>query len=670
MKIENKQLLSLKNLLREPMYWLQLGIVFALYFFTAKFGLKLDAVSGFATLVWPPTGIALAAVLLFGYRLWPSIALAAFAINLLTGAPFFVALGIAGGNTLEAIIAAFLLKRFRFDITFKRARDTYLYVLFAALFATLIAATIGTSVLWLGGVITLAAYKATWIAWWSGDMLGALIVGYFLLNIIKTATLRGSRLAEAVVVIAVFIAVNAILFFDLSGIKAVAGESNSLSIVILVLLFYAGIRFGSIGAAWSLCVMLAIGVSGTVMGTGPYRDMALLQGLEQLQNGVGWIGAMILLFAGLSDERTQSREENERQKAREVALLESIGDGVIGVDPREYIVYVNRAAEKMLAMKAEEMIGKNFFTTVSAEEESGNAVSREERLLTLGFSKQKSFTKRDHYYLRKDKTRFPASVTVSPIVLDGKVLGMVNSFRDITSEIELDRAKDELISLASHQLRTPPTGIKWFAGMLLDEDVGKINDEQRKYLNEIIYNNQRMIDVVNVMLDSSRLELGTFVPQPKLLKTVDVIEEVLTELSAQIAEKQLKITKDFSSPDAVFLLDPTLTHMIVQNLLVNAVKYTPRDGQVHVAINVNKDEFVFRVSDSGFGIPKDQQSKIFTKLFRAGNTRNIDSSGSGLGLYIVKRILDKIGGAVSFTSEENVGTEFIVRIPAIPPKEG
>lgn len=638
-----------------------LGVAF-IYFFTAKLGLSLEAVSGFATLVWPPTGIALAAVLLFGYRLWPGIALAAFAANIVTGAPLFAAIAIAIGNTLEALVGAYMLRTFGFDNEFKRARDTYLYVLVGALLVTMIAATIGTTALWLQDVVGDEAYRATWMAWWTGDMMGALIVGYFLLNLRKSATLRGPLLAEAAVLILFFVAANLMLFFDLTAINTVAGENNSLSIIILVLLFYAGIRFGSIGAAWTLFLMFVIGILGTVAGTGPYKEMTLIAGLEQLQSGVGWVGAMILVLAGIADERTVSRSEAEQQKAREVALLESIGDGVVGVDDHERIIYANHAAEEMLAMKTEEMIGKNFFDIVPAQEESGQYVPREERLATRGMALQKSLTKRAHYYVRKDKTRFPASVTVSPVILDGKVLGLVNTFRDVSRETELDHAKDELISLASHQLRTPPTGIMWFAGMLLGEEVGKINDTQRKYLEEILYNNQRMIDVVNAMLNTSRLELGTFIPEPKPFNVTKMIEDVLTELSSQIAQRNLKIEKHYSSvPEIIF--DPVLVRMVIQNLLVNAVQYTPNNGVVTVTTDISENEFEFRVRDTGMGIPKDAQSKMFTKMFRAGNTRKFDSSGSGLGLYIVNRILEKFGGTVNFESEENKGTEFTVRIP-------
>ena len=162
-------------------YLLKIIILFGFYFGTAWAGLKLNAVSGFATLVWPPTGIALTALLLFGYRLWPGIFLGALLINWQTGAPFLVAFGIGIGNTLEPVIGAYLLKSIKFNNSIEKLANVLWFIFFAALVSTLISATIGVGSLWLGGVISSTAIAATWIAWWIGDVLGNLIVASFLL---------------------------------------------------------------------------------------------------------------------------------------------------------------------------------------------------------------------------------------------------------------------------------------------------------------------------------------------------------------------------------------------------------------------------------------------------------------------------------------------------------
>jgi integral membrane sensor domain MASE1 len=163
-------------------YLIKAVLIFAVYFATARLGLSLDAVSGFATVVWPPTGIALAAIFILGYRFWPAIMLGAFLVNYSTGAPALVALGIGIGNTSEAILGSYILKRFvYFQTSIERLRDAIGLVALAAPISTAVSATIGTTSLLLGGVIVSSAYAETWSAWWLGDMLGALVVAPLLI---------------------------------------------------------------------------------------------------------------------------------------------------------------------------------------------------------------------------------------------------------------------------------------------------------------------------------------------------------------------------------------------------------------------------------------------------------------------------------------------------------
>src|SRR2546428_6385137 len=145
--------------------------LFAIYFSTARLGLSLDAVSRFATLVWLPSGLAVAALLLFGYRLWPGILLGAFLVNLFNGAPPVVAVGIGIGNTLEALVGTYLLKRHGFSHALDRLRDVLLLVLLAIPLSTIISATLGVSSLLVGKVISFSSYYPTWRAWWIGDMI-------------------------------------------------------------------------------------------------------------------------------------------------------------------------------------------------------------------------------------------------------------------------------------------------------------------------------------------------------------------------------------------------------------------------------------------------------------------------------------------------------------------
>jgi signal transduction histidine kinase len=245
----------------------------------------------------------------------------------------------------------------------------------------------------------------------------------------------------------------------------------------------------------------------------------------------------------------------------------------------------------------------------------------------------------------------------------------------VSKEYELDKAKTEFVSLASHQLRTPLSAINWYGEMLLNGDAGVLSKDQHDYIQEIFDGSQRMVELVNSLLDVSRLEVGKLANKPEPTNVGQLVDDLQKELQVSIQGKQLHFAKDVK-PLPQVTADPKQLRMIIQNLLSNAVKYTQNGGEVHVtlrpasaadaktaALHGNDPYWFFSVADNGFGIPKTEQSKIFGKLFRADNVRKLDVEGTGLGLYIVKEVVDKMGGKVWFTSVEGKGTTFYVVAP-------
>ncbi len=346
------------------------------------------------------------------------------------------------------------------------------------------------------------------------------------------------------------------------------------------------------------------------------------------------------------------------------------------VDKEGRITFVNQAFEKMTGWMSEEIIGKHIIEVVPRENEKGEAVPFNERILTKVLSGEIVIADLTNpfYYIRKDKTRFPTSSIVTPIILGGEIIGVVETFRDITKEKEIDKAKTEFVSLASHQLRTPLSTINWYTEMLMEEDVGKLNSQQKKYLDEIYQGNQRMVSLVNALLSVSRMDLGTFVLEPEPTDIALLVQALLNEQKFRIDQKRIQITSVFDGGIPLIQADPKLVSMVVQNLLSNAVKYTPENGTIKLSLkqDVKKKIVLLTISDTGWGIPKSQQDKIFSKLFRADNVREKDTEGTGLGLYIVKAILDNSGGRVWFESEENKGTTFFVELPSqvtVKPKQ-
>lgn len=359
----------------------------------------------------------------------------------------------------------------------------------------------------------------------------------------------------------------------------------------------------------------------------------------------------------------------EIAQAKEEAILLSIGDGLIATDEKGNIVLINKTAEKLLDIKSEDIAGKGIAEIIPIEDEKGMPIPPESRPVNMALADRcdpcHATPGINYYYTRKDKTRFPVEFMVTPVVLDGKVIGAIEVFRDVTREQEIDKAKTEFVSIASHQLRTPLSSVSWYVEMLLAGDTGELNIAQKKYLGEVYNGNQRMVKLVNDLLNVSRLELGTFIINPEPINIVELAQSVAGEQKPQIDQKKITFSLVLEKNIPEISADPKLLRMVAQNLLSNAVKYTPEKGKVKLSLYFDdkKKAIILEVSDSGYGIPKNQRDKIFTKFFRADNAREKDTEGAGLGLYIAKSIIDRTGGVVRFESKENVGTTFHVTLP-------
>lgn len=372
-------------------------------------------------------------------------------------------------------------------------------------------------------------------------------------------------------------------------------------------------------------------------------------------------------------------QEVEEAKSKAEAILESVGDGVIVTDEQGKIIMMNKATEEMLGRKTLEILGKPFYSILLLEDEKGNSIPLEKLPVSMALlgattttTTTTTTTATTYYYLREDKTKFPVSISVAPVILNNKIIGTVNVFRDITKEKEIDLAKSEFVALASHQLRTPLSTINWYTEMLMAGDAGKITPAQMDFLQEVNQGNQRMISLVNALLNVSRIDLGTFAIDPKPIQLTDVVDSVLEEMMPQIAERKTQIVKHYDPNLPLVNADANLIRIVVQNLLTNAVKYTPGKGRVSVSLTMQPTDILLTVQDNGYGIPQKAQSKIFTKLFRADNVQDKETDGIGLGLYVTKAVVEQSGGHIWFVSEENKGATFSVTFPlsGAKPKEG
>lgn len=227
----------------------------------------------------------------------------------------------------------------------------------------------------------------------------------------------------------------------------------------------------------------------------------------------------------------------------------------------------------------------------------------------------------------------------------------------------LDEAKDEFISMASHQLRTPLTSIKGYLSMVLEGDVGEIAPQQKEMLETAYVSAQRMVYLIADLLNVSRLQTGKFVIEPTETRLSDIVEQELTQLKESVAAKKITLTYDKPQDFPSLMLDETKIRQVIMNFIDNAVYYTPSGGNITIRLAQSPKSVEFTVVDNGIGVPKDEAHKLFTKFYRAGNARKARPDGTGLGLFMAKKVIVASGGAIIFKTKEGQGSTFGFTFP-------
>jgi two-component system phosphate regulon sensor histidine kinase PhoR len=247
-----------------------------------------------------------------------------------------------------------------------------------------------------------------------------------------------------------------------------------------------------------------------------------------------------------------------------------------------------------------------------------------------------------------------------------KIVGCALIFHDITHLKEIDKMKNDFVSVASHQLRTPLTAIRLFIDMLVRGQVGALNKEQAEYLDNVLQSTDRMVGLVNDLLNVTRIESGRLRVSPQPTNIINFLEGIISESQPVAASRKQKIVfaKDnFKLP--LVPIDHNLLRQVIHNLITNAIRYSPEGtGVISVKVeNKNSQTFTISVKDNGIGIPEEKKYRMFEKFFRADNAVKISTEGTGLGLYVSKMIVESSGGRIWYESEMNKGTTFFVEMP-------
>ncbi len=367
--------------------------------------------------------------------------------------------------------------------------------------------------------------------------------------------------------------------------------------------------------------------------------------------------ATLNILEDLSEEKAKIAKE----KAKDEAILTSIGDGMIVTDEHGAISKINNRAIEMLGFLENELLGKWITKTIVEINEDGSEVTPDKRAMTEALTDGKTVTK-VVFYLRKDKTKFPAAITVTPIVIDKKPIGAIEIFRDITTENELAHLKDEFVSIASHELRTPMTAIKGLISMIFEGDYGPLNDNLKEPLTDVAHSTERLINLVNDMLNVSRIEAGRVKLNMSKFPVKGAIDEIVNVLQSIAKDKNIYL-KSENIPSVDVQADTDKVKQILNNIIGNSLKFTDKGG---ITVSAKKSDDLVRifVSDTGMGISKKDQEKLFGKFQQINSQQEGRPQGTGLGLYVSRELARKMGGDMWIEkSELGRGSIFAFSVP-------
>jgi len=349
-----------------------------------------------------------------------------------------------------------------------------------------------------------------------------------------------------------------------------------------------------------------------------------------------------------------SKNEIAESHSRYIWLYQNSPVPYVTIDAHGKITQVNRAALRLFQLLEEGLLSKKLSSFFESDDENDLSV-------TLGKLKT-------NVVIDGVEVQIVISEKISKwVLLSVFSYGTTNerlvSLIDITKQKQIDTAKSEFVSLASHQLRTPIAAIKWNLELLGADYTGELNEKQGQYYQKVSRNVEKMRLLIDDFLSVSKLETGTFATEPTDIPLASFCNDILDEFQERIQKKQLHVQRDYAEDAHMLHTDIRLLHIIVSNLVSNAVKYTPEDGSLKLGYEGIVGATKIIIEDTGFGIPEEEIDKLFSKFFRASNAQESISEGTGLGLYIVKQSVEILGGQISVESIENEGTRFVITLP-------
>ena len=627
---------------RPASYALQVALVAAVYFGGAKLGLNLAVGHGVITPVWPPTGIAIAALLLLGPRLWPAVAIGAFAGNATSGVSLWVAAGIAVGNTLEAVVAVYLLRRVSFRVSFERMQDVVRFACASAL-AAAVAATNGVTVLALADSAAASPYGSRWLLWWLGDATGALLVAPLILVWATRPPTRFStaRILEGAVLLAALAGLSAAIFF---------GGLWRYPYLLFPLLLWAAVRFTQLGAVTASFMLAGLGVAGVISDNVPLGGHNETVTVEILQSLLAII-AISLLALGASVAERDAAALSLRQAAVGLAEAQALahvgswewdiaGDRVTWSNEL-YRIYDLQPERGQLNYDA-------YLSRIHPHDRDGVRATVEGAL-----ADGRAF-EMTHRVVLGDGTERTVQGR-GRVILDraGHPVRMVGTAQDITERERVEQVRENILSAVSHELRTPLTAILGFA-ITLRERWATLTDEGREEMIGLVATQAARLErLLNDLLDVDRLRHGRLRVEFEHADLAELVRGV-------VAGRHDTRTIGVQAESVYASVDPAKFERIVDNLLANAERHTPAGSPIEVSVAPNGTGALLRVDDRGPGVPDDEKEAIFQAFTRGSE---VEATGVGVGLALVAQFAALHGGRAWVEDNPGGGASFRVLFP-------
>ena len=361
---------------------------------------------------------------------------------------------------------------------------------------------------------------------------------------------------------------------------------------------------------------------------------------------------------------TEVRARAARERRRESyirAVMNSASEGIVAIDVDGHATFANRAAARLTGYSIEEMVGARMHDLVHHSHADGSPYPIERCPTVQTVEKGEETVVTGEVYWRKDGSSFPVEYRSTPMIENGEVVGVVNTFIDISERLAVERLKNEFVSVVSHELRTPLTSIRGSLGLMEGGVLGELSDEAKQMLGIAITNADRLVRLINDILDAERIESGKAPLEMRDCDLGDLMEATSDLLAPAAAEAGTKLTIEplhlelFADPDRI-------TQTLV-NLVGNAIKFTPEGGSVTVTAARAGDVVAVRVSDDGPGIPDDKKGEIFSRFAQLEGPDTRATGGSGLGLAIARGIVQQHGGRIWIEDREGGGSVFAFELP-------